>query len=146
MRLRLLAALAAFAAPELARAKAATRSDEISAQQSSNTATDGTEDDPPENVVERGYTLYRARSEGRTKLDACHENEHMLAAPCFINEGDTEVEVSNIKGYTFGCPNVHKFSCKMQLANAGRNQRCVACARRWWGSCSLRTLYDQSCG
>ena len=111
---------------------------------------DETDTEPPEQTVDRGYVLYRAYTRGRNPYtDACHEWEQMLAAPCFVNEGTTTVNVPNVKGYTFGCGGIQSFKCPSALVggdNAGRNQRCVACVRRWGGRCTIRTVFDQSCG
>lgn len=93
----------------------------------------------------------------------CTERRHELAAPCFINEGSTSVHVPDVKGYQFGCSNVRHFTCdagtfvdgekdgEKQFKQSttlvpGRNQRCVACVRKHWSACEVKTIWDQSCG
>ena len=113
-----------------------------------------------EHTVERSYKLHRAwdvgagrermyRHGGPLQLEPCNIDEAMLTTSCFVNEGSTSVHVPRVKGYQFGCADFHQFACGSGLLNmdkVGYNQRCVACARRWGGSCSVRTVWDLSCG
>ena len=112
-----------------------------------------------EHTVERTYRLHRAWGEDRERmyhhqgplqLEPCTMYEHMLASPCFVNEGSTSVHVPDVRGYQIGCNDFRQFTCTSNQLNqdkVGRNQRCVACARKSSSSgCLVRTVWDLSCG